>query len=120
MLRPLDTRTFLSRMARRILASRPISQLSRITESSTSAPLSTRTQRLSTEFRTVPPARMQPPETMESMAWPRRDPPAQVDLAGGRRHVPAPPGPHHVVRGQRGGAARVAGLACQVQHLGAP
>ena len=61
-------RTFLSRMARRILACRPMSQLSKMTESSTDAPVWTRTPRPSTDVSTTPPERMQPPETMESIA----------------------------------------------------
>ena len=75
-------RTFLSRMARRTLARRPMSQLSRITESSTSAPEWTRTFRDSTELRTVPPERIQALETIESMACPRRSSSSKVNLAG--------------------------------------
>src|SRR5665213_3209976 len=78
------TLTFLSRIARRTRARRPMSQLSMMTLSSTYAPAWTLTPLPRMEPFTRPPDKIHPPETIESTASPRRFSSSKVNLAGGR------------------------------------
>ena len=81
---PGGTRTFLSRMARRTIAPRPMSTPCMSTESSTTARECTETPGEQIERRTVAPDMITPALTIESIAWPRRSSSSNTNLAGGR------------------------------------
>ena len=65
------------------IADGPISAFGRITESSITLWLYTRTFENSTERRTAEPLTMQPPETTESIAVPRQLSSSKTNFAGG-------------------------------------
>jgi membrane-associated phospholipid phosphatase len=84
-LAPSGTWTFLSRMALRTTAPRPMSASCISTDPSTLAPAWTLTPGDRTERRTVPPDTTTPAETIESSACPvRPSPSSNTNLAGGR------------------------------------
>src|SRR3954466_2506651 len=80
---PSPTTTFLSRMASRITARRPISVWSRTTDRSTVAQLCTRTPGERTDSRTPAPDTITPLDTTLSIARPTRSPSSWTNLAGG-------------------------------------
>src|SRR5262249_27224161 len=77
------TMTFLSMIASRTTAWRPMTVLSRMTDRSTVAQLLTRTPGESTELRTSPPDTMTPLLTRLSSARPTRSPESCTNFAGG-------------------------------------
>jgi hypothetical protein len=74
---PLSITTFFR------IAPAPIRTSGNTTASSRKAPSLTRTLENSTECLTVAPLMMQPPETIESTAMPRRFSSSKTNLAGG-------------------------------------
>src|SRR6516162_10466008 len=80
---PSGTSTFLSMIASRITACRPMIVLCRITDRSTVDQLLTRTPGDSTDSRTVPPHTMTPLLTRLSSARPTRSPESCTNFAGG-------------------------------------